>query len=148
MENCNCNECISACLNDPGRLIPDDMSRLSRLLKISERDLENDYLVRVPVTSNVHTAYALAPARKRVGDSSPNLAPLHQVITQRKRDVAYFSTTKTAVRCMKQSPSSAGHIWDAATLFLGSPIEPRQWRNFFISDGNREYLFRSRDLIA
>lgn len=65
MEHCICQECVSACHNDPGRLVPDDVRKLSRRLGISERDLENDYLVRVPVAIGGQTVHALAPAKKR-----------------------------------------------------------------------------------
>jgi len=68
MENCICPECVSACRNDPGRLVPDDVRKLSRLLGISERDLENDYLVRVSVASGGHYP-ARAGARKEKGSS-------------------------------------------------------------------------------
>ena len=63
MESCNCRGCVSACRNDPGRLVPDDVRKLSRLLGISARDLQNDYLVRVSVANNGHSAHALAPAK-------------------------------------------------------------------------------------
>jgi hypothetical protein len=65
METCYCKECVSACLNDPGRLVPDDMRKLSQFLGISVDELKENYLVRVPVTVNGHTVYALAPAKKK-----------------------------------------------------------------------------------
>src|SRR5258705_13037749 len=65
MENCICPGCVSACRNDPGRLVPDDVRKLSRLLGISERDLENDYLVIVSVASGGHTLLELEPEKRK-----------------------------------------------------------------------------------
>ena len=117
MENCICPECVSACRNDPGRLVPDDVRKLSRLLGISERDLENDYLVRVSVASGGHTVHALAPAKRkgRRFVAAPGAAAPDYYA--KEEGGAYFLTTTTVVQCMRRSPSSAQRTWDAATLF-------------------------------
>ncbi len=45
MKSCRCPDCLSACLNDPGRLLPDDLPRIARKMGISRDELERSFLV-------------------------------------------------------------------------------------------------------
>jgi Fe-S-cluster containining protein len=131
MENCSCNECISACLNDPGRLVPDDMHRLSRFLKISECDLENDYLVKVPVTSNGHTANALAPAKKkgrRFITAPGTIAPDYYA---EEKGRCIFLNDKDRCLVHEAKPFECGAYMGCRNTFLGKPYRARAVEDFF-----------------
>jgi hypothetical protein len=131
MENCSCNECISACLNDPGRLVPDDIPRLSELLKISELNLKNDYLVRVPVTSHGHIVHALAPAKKKgrrfiaePGTSAPDY------YTEEKGRCIFFDD-KDCCSVHDSKPFECGAYMGCRNTFLGKPYRAKTVEEFF-----------------
>jgi Fe-S-cluster containining protein len=131
MENCSCNECISACLNDPGRLIPDDMHKLSLLLKISELDLENDYLVRVLVTSNGHTTKALAPAKKKGQRfiAAPGTTAPDYYAEEKGRCI--FLDDKERCSVNEAKPFECGAYMGCRNTFLGKPYRAKAVEEFF-----------------
>jgi Fe-S-cluster containining protein len=131
MENCNCNECISACLNDPGRLIPDDIPRLSHLLKISERDLENNYLVRVSVTSNGHTAYALAPAKKKGRRFIAEPGTTAPGYYSEEKGRCIFLDDNDCCSVHEAKPFECGAYMGCRNTFLGKPYRVRAVEEFF-----------------
>jgi Fe-S-cluster containining protein len=65
MKSCLCDNCVSACKHDPGRLVPADIRKISDELGISIHACMSDYLVRVPTTVRNETVYALAPAKRK-----------------------------------------------------------------------------------
>jgi Fe-S-cluster containining protein len=131
MENCNCNECISACHNDPGRLIPSDIPRLSRLLKISELDLENNYLVRVQVRSNGHTAHALVPAKikGRRFIAEPGTTALDYYSEEKGRCI--FLDDKDRCSVHEAKPFECGAYMGCRNTFLGKPYRAKAVEELF-----------------
>lgn len=131
MESCSCNECISACLNDPGRLVPDDIPGLSRLLKITVQDLENYYLVRVPVTSNGHTVHALAPAKKkgRRFIAAPGTDAPDYYAEEKGRCI--FLDDKDRCSVHEAKPFECGAYMGCRNTFLGKPYRARTVEDFF-----------------
>jgi Fe-S-cluster containining protein len=131
MENCSCSECISACLNDPGRLVPDDIPRLTQLLKISAHDLENDYLVRVLVTSNAHTVNALAPAKKkgRRFIAVPGTTAPDYYAEEKGRCIFLDDKDRCSVNDAK--PFECGAYMGCRNTFLGKPYRAKAVEEFF-----------------
>jgi Fe-S-cluster containining protein len=131
MEYCNCKECISACLNDPGRLIPGDIPKLSRLLKIPESDLENNYLVRVPVTSHGHTIHALAPAKKKGKRfiAAPGTTAPDYYAEEMGRCIFLDDNDHCSVHEAK--PFECGAYMGCRDTFLGKPYRAKTVEEFF-----------------
>jgi Fe-S-cluster containining protein len=131
MENCSCEKCISACHCDPGRLVPEDVPRLSSLLKISELDLRNDYLVRVSVTNNAHTVYALAPAKKkgRRFIAAPGTAAPDYYIEEKGRCI--FLDDKDHCSVHESKPFECGAYMGCNNTFLGKPYRAKTVEQFF-----------------
>jgi hypothetical protein len=131
MENCSCSECISACLNDPGRLVPHDIHKLSRLLEISGLDLENEYLVRVPVTSNGHTIYALAPAKKKGQRfiAAPGTTVPDYYTKEKGRCI--FLDDKDHCSVHEAKPFECGAYMGCHNTFLGKPYRSKSVEEYF-----------------
>jgi len=131
MENCICDECVSACRNDPGRLVPDDVSKLARRLGISERDLENDYLVRVPVASDGQTVHALAPAKRkgRRFVAEPGTDAPDYYASEQGRCIFLDDTDRCSVHEAK--PFECGAYMGCRDTFLGKPYRTKTVEGFF-----------------
>ena len=131
MENCSCHECVSACRNEPGRLVPGDVARLSQLLGISERDLENDYLVRVPVTSGGPTVHALAPAKKKGHRfvAAPGTVAPDYYAKEAGRCIFLDDNERCAVHEAK--PFECGAYMGCRNTFLGKPYRDKSVEEFF-----------------
>jgi len=131
MENCICPGCVSACRNDPGRLVPDDVRKLSRLLGISERDLENDYLVRVSVASGGHTLHALAPAKRkgRRFVAAPGTAAPDYYAKEDGRCIFLDDNDRCSVHEAK--PFECGAYMGCRDTFLGRPYRTKTVEEFF-----------------
>jgi Fe-S-cluster containining protein len=131
MENCSCKECISACLNDPGRLVPGDIPKLSRHLKVPESDLENEYLIRVPVRSNGQTVYALAPVKKkgrRFIAKPGSIAPDYYA-EEKGRCIFLDDTNRCSVHEAK--PFECGAYMGCRNTFLGKPYRAKTVEEYF-----------------
>ncbi|MFH0975816.1 MAG: YkgJ family cysteine cluster protein [Spirochaetota bacterium] len=131
MENCSCNECISACHNDPGRLVPEDISKLSRLLGISGSDLENNYLVRVSVISNGHTTNALAPAKKK---GQRFIAPPGTIAPDyyaEEKGRCIFLDDKDRCTVHEAKPFECGAYMGCRNTFLGKPYRAKAVEEYF-----------------
>ena len=131
MESCSCHECVSACRNDPGRLVPDDVRKLSRLLGISARDLENDYLVRVSVASNGRTAHALAPAKRkgrRFVAAPGTTAPDNYA---KKKGQCIFLDDNDRCSVHEAKPFECGAYMGCRDTFLGRPYRAKTVEEFF-----------------
>ena len=131
MENCSCRECVSACRTDPGRLVPDDVGKLSRLLGISPRDFENDYSVRVPAVSNGHTAYALAPAKRkgRRFVAEPGSTVSDSYAEEKGQCIFLDDNDRCSVHAAK--PFECGAYMGCRDTFLGKPYRARAVEEFF-----------------
>jgi len=131
MEHCCCDECVSACLNDPGRLVPDDMLKLARFLKITMGELEREYLVRIPVIRNGITAHALAPAKmkgKRFVASPGSTAPDYYADEKGR---CIFLDEKNLCAIDEVKPFECGAYMGCRHTFLGRPYREKKVEEFF-----------------
>ena len=131
MENCSCNECVSACLNDPGRLIPRDIHKLAAFLKISETKIKKEYLVAVKVISNGQSAYALAPAKKsgRRFIAEPGTTAPDYYAKEKGRCV--FLDGNSCCSVHEAKPFECGAYMGCRNTFLGKPYREREVEEFF-----------------
>ena len=131
MESCNCPECKSACRNDPGRLIPEDVHKLAKILQISEKELTENYLVKIPL-SKKDSIYAFAPAKrkgKRFIAEPGTIAPEYY---SKERGVCIFLDENDLCTVHKVKPFECGAYMGCKNTFLGKPYKERQVEEFFL----------------
>ncbi len=132
MEACSCERCVSACRNDPGRLVPTDLKKIAAFLQITESQLRSDYLVRIMAVGHGRVSF-LAPAKIRAGRF---LVPPGTIVPD------YYETEKG--RCIFLSPEGLCSIhpvkpFECAAYmgcrhtFLGRPYKKRSVEEFFVS---------------
>lgn len=131
MESCNCNECISACHNDPGRLVPEDMKNLSALLKVPEEDLLKEFLVKVPVSCNGHLIYAPAPAKKkgRRFIAEPGTIAPDYYAAEKGRCIFLDDNDQCSV--YEAKPFECSAYMGCRNTFLGKAYRPKAVEEFF-----------------
>jgi Fe-S-cluster containining protein len=131
MKDCSCDKCIGACLSDPGRLVPGDIPKLSEFLNLSERELGEDYLVRVPVTSNGHVTHALAPAKKkgRRFIAAPGTTAPDYYAEEKGRCIFLDEKGRCSVHAAK--PFECGAYMGCRDTFLGKPYRAKVVEEFF-----------------
>ena len=131
MESCNCPECVSACRNDPGRLIPGDVQRLAGFLHISEEELVANYLVKIPLSKN--DTYALAPAKrkgKRFIEEPGTIVPDYYA---KERGSCVFLDDKGSCTVQAAKPFECGAYMGCKNTFLGKPYKERQVEEYFLT---------------
>jgi Fe-S-cluster containining protein len=105
--------------------------KLSRRLGISERDLENDYLVRVSVASDGHTVHALAPAKRkgRRFVAAPGTAAPDYYVKEQGRCIFLDDNDRCSVHEAK--PFECGAYMGCRDTFLGKPYRTKTVEGFF-----------------
>jgi Fe-S-cluster containining protein len=129
MENCNCPECVSACRNDPGRLVPGDIPKLTGFLGISEEAIIKNYLVKIPLSKNV---YALAPAKlkgKRFIIEPGSIAPHYYA---KERGQCVFLDDKSLCTIHAVKPFECGAYMGCKNTFLGKPYKESKVEEYFL----------------
>jgi Fe-S-cluster containining protein len=132
MDACRCERCISACRDDPGRLVPADLKKIAAFLKISEKELRAAYLVRIPDADN-NRIFFYAPAKIKAGHF---LTPPGGTVPD------YYAEEKG--RCVFLSPEGLCSIhpvkpFECAAYmgcrhtFLGRPYKKKDVEAFFVS---------------
>jgi Fe-S-cluster containining protein len=131
MEECSCRQCISACFRDPGRLVPGDLPKLSRLLQMSEGELAKSCLVKVPVASNGRVALALAPAKRkgRRFVTPPGAVASDSYAEEAGRCLFLDEEDRCAVHAAK--PFECAAYMGCRNTFLGKPYRARTVEEFF-----------------
>jgi len=132
MEACRCERCVSACRNDPGRLVPADLKKIAAFLKISENELQAEYLVRIPAMNNGRI-YFLAPAKIKAGHF---LVPPGTIVpdyyeTEKGRCV--FLTPEGSCMIHPVKPFECAAYMGCRHTFLGRPYKKRSVEEFFVS---------------
>jgi len=138
MEACRCERCVSACSNDPGRLVPADLKKIAAHMKISESELQAEYLVRIPASGKNCRIHFLAPAKIKAGHF---LVPPGTIVPD------YYENEKG--RCVFLSPAGSCTIhpdkpFECAAYmgcrhtFLGRPYRKKDVEAFFVSRWRKE----------
>ena len=133
MESCSCPECVSACRNDPGRLVPEDVLKIATYLKITPAELTEEYLVRIPVEKQSVTVYALAPAKrkgKRFIAEPGTIAPDYYI---RERGSCVFLDERGLCSIHAVKPFECGAYMGCKDTFLGKPYREKQVEEYFFT---------------
>lgn len=133
MESCSCAECVSACRNDPGRLIPEDVAKIASALGINREELVSAYLVKIPLTSQKQTVYSLAPAKrkgKRFVAEPGTVAPDYYA---EEKGSCIFLDDKGLCSIHKIKPFECGAYLGCKNTFLGKPYRDKQVEEYFFS---------------
>jgi Fe-S-cluster containining protein len=128
MKSCNCPECVDACRNDPGRLVPGDISKLGGFLGIDEVELVKNYLVKIPFSKNV---YALAPAKlkgKRFLIQPGGVTPDYYA---GERGSCIFLDGAGLCKVHSVKPFECAAYMGCKNTFLGKPYKERQVEEYF-----------------
>ncbi len=142
MHPCNCVDCVSACLNDPGRLVPADLQRFADNFQLSLSDLISRFLVIIPAFECDESVLQLAPAKLRNGRFVVNPGR-----------IAFKGYSKVAGRCIFLSddllcqvhpfkPQECRSYMGCRNTFNGRFYNRKQveeyffkkWKNFFWAD--------------
>lgn len=131
MQECNCPECVSACSNDPGRLVPTDLKKISSFLKCTSESLISDYLVKIPLGEG--KTFALAPAKlkgKRYV-AEPGTTAQDYYAEQKGRCVFLDEQNLCTIHSVK--PFECGAYMGCRNTFLGKPYKEREVEQYFES---------------
>jgi hypothetical protein len=131
MESCNCPVCISACRNDPGRLVPEDLQKLARLLGLTEAGLLEQYLVKIPLCPK-DAIYALAPAKrkgKRFVAEPGKVAPDYYA---QERGVCVFLDEQGSCTIQGAKPFECSAYMGCKNTFLGRPYKKKYVEEYFL----------------
>ena len=80
MDSCRCDRCVSACQSDPGRLIPEDLTRIAGHLKVGLPELLAEYLVLIPRPWKGRRICAPAPLKRKGANADRLIAESGSVV--------------------------------------------------------------------
>jgi len=130
MPGCSCEKCVSACKNDPGRLIPEDIPKIAEFLGLSVEELIISSLVKIPF-SKKENLYALAPAKKK---GKRLLATLGTVVPDyytKERGTCIFLDENGMCTIHEVKPFECGAYMGCKHTFMGKPYKEKQVEEFF-----------------
>jgi Fe-S-cluster containining protein len=137
MESCNCPECISACRNDPGRLLPEDLSRLAKFLHITEKELLENYLVRIPLSIK-EQVFALAPAKRKGKRFVAQPGSIAQDYYAKEHGECLFLDEKGLCSVHEAKPFECGAYMGCTHTFLGRVYKEKQVEEYFLKRWKRK----------
>ena len=136
MTSCNCDKCISACKNDPGRLIPEDLPKLAEFLNYSVEELIISSLVKIPLTSkNEIYAYAHAKLKgKRLLAKPGTVVPDYY---SKERGTCIFLDENGMCTIHEVKPFECGAYMGCKHTFMGKPYKEKQVEEYFLMKWKR-----------
>ena len=129
---CSCPRCVSACKNDPGRLVPDDLPALAALLNLTVDELIISCLVKIPL-SEKNSIYALAPAKRK---GKRFLAQPGTVIPDyytKEHGTCIFLDENGMCSVHEAKPFECGAYMGCRHTFMGRPYKEKQVEEYFYS---------------
>jgi len=130
LTGCSCPQCVSACRNDPGRLVPDDLPALAALLGLSIEELIVSCLVKIPIMGR-EKIYALAPAKrkgKRLLAAPGTVVPGYYV---REKGTCIFLDETGMCTVHQAKPFECGAYMGCKNTFMGRPYKEKQVEEYF-----------------
>lgn len=128
---CSCPQCISACRNDPGRLVPADLPVLASFLGISTGQLIAEYLVMIPLHGK-NKIMALAPAklkgRRFIAQPGTVVPPYYTA----ERGTCIFLDENGLCAVHAAKPFECGAYMGCKNTFLGKPYRDKQVEDYFL----------------
>ena len=137
MKSCNCPECISACRNDPGRLLPEDRAKLAKFLDIGETELLENYLVKIPL-SKKEQVFALAPAKRKGKRFVAKPGSVAQDYYAREHGTCIFLDEAGLCSVHDAKPFECGAYMGCTHSFLGKPYKEKQVEEYFFKRWRRK----------
>ncbi|MBN1500123.1 MAG: YkgJ family cysteine cluster protein [Spirochaetes bacterium] len=132
MESCSCEICKSACRNDAGRLIPEDIKKISAFLNITSNELIQKYLVKIYLSKD-RKIFAFAPAKKKgknficePGNSVPDFYV-------KQPGTCIFLNNAGLCEIHKVKPFECGAYMGCRDTFLGKPYKEKTVEEYFVS---------------
>jgi Fe-S-cluster containining protein len=132
MDACGCERCVSACRNDPGRLVPADLKKIAAFLKISESELKASYLVRIPAADNRHVFF-LAPAKTKANRFLAAPGSIVPDYYDKEKGRCVFLTPEGLCAILAVKPFECAAYMGCRHTFLGRPYKKRSVEEFFVS---------------
>lgn len=133
MQSCSCPECVSACRNDPGRLIPEDIDRIAGFLKITREELIADYCVKIPHVRNAISALGLAPAKMKGRRFIAQPGTIVPEYYTEEKGTCIFLDDKGFCSIHSVKPYECGAYMGCRDTFNGRPYRDKQVEEFFFS---------------
>lgn len=143
MDACSCEKCISACRRDPGRLIPADLKKIAAFLEISEKELLQGYLVRIPAKGKNGHVHFLAPAKIKASHllAAPGTVVPDYYAEENGRCVFLLPDGTCQIHEVK--PFECAAYMGCKHTFLGRPYKEKDVETFFVSRWRKSQdLFR------
>lgn len=137
MNSCSCAQCVDACKNDPGRLVPDDLPRIAAFLGCAERELLERYLVKIRAGGkNSHIVF-LAPAKRKSGRllAAPGTFTPEYYERERGRCIFLDECDHCLVHDVK--PFECVAYMGCKHTFLGRPYRRTAVEEYFVSRWRR-----------
>ncbi len=131
MESCGCEKCVSACKNDPGRLLPEELPKLAAFLELTVEELILSFLVKIPLRGR-EVIYAYAPAKlkgKRFMAEPGSVVPDYY---SRERGSCVFLDENGLCSVHSVKPFECGAYMGCKNTFLGKPYRERQVEEYFL----------------
>jgi Fe-S-cluster containining protein len=129
MQECNCFECISACTNDPGRLIPSDIKKIAAVLGCTPEQLIADYLVKIPLGDGKISALAPAKLKGKRYVAEPGTIAQDYYADQKGKCVFLDKENRCSIHSVK--PFECGEYMGCKNTFLGKPYREREVEQYF-----------------
>lgn len=136
MDSCSCENCVSACKNDPGRLLPEQLSPLAAFLNVTVDELVISYLVKIPMGGK-EPVYVYAPAKmkgRRFVAEPGSIIPDYYT---GERGRCVFLDEKGLCSVHQVKPFECGAYMGCKNTFLGRPYREKQVEEYFYSRWKR-----------
>ena len=131
MPGCDCPQCVSACRNDPGRLVPADLPILAAYLNLEVDELIASFLVKIPLPGK-GKVYALAPAKRKgkrfLADPGSVVPPYYTA----ERGTCVFLDKNGLCTVHEVKPFECGAYMGCKNTFLGKPYKEKQVEEYFL----------------
>lgn len=128
---CSCPQCVSACKNDPGRLVPADLPALASFLDLTVDELIAAYLVKIPL-SEKDKVYALAPAKRKGRRFLADPGTIVPDYYTSERGICVFLDENGLCTVHDVKPFECGAYMGCKNTFLGKPYRERQVEEYFM----------------
>ncbi len=131
MTSCSCDKCVSACKNDPGRLIPEDLPKLAGFLNYTVEELIISSLVKIPL-SKKGGIYAFAPAKlkgKRLLAKPGTVVPDFYT---KEHGTCIFLDDNGFCTIHEVKPFECGAYMGCKHTFMGKPYKEKHVEEYFL----------------
>lgn len=130
IQGCSCIQCVSACRNDPGRLVPADLPALASLLNITVVELSIKYLVKIPFRGK-EGIYALAPVKlkgKRLLAAPGTIVPAYYTS---EKGTCIFLDENGLCTVHEAKPFECSAYMGCRNTFMGRQYREKQVEEYF-----------------